>query len=193
MAGQLSFAGFDSEQANDRLFLAVFPPPEVAQQITLLRQNYCQKLNLRGNVVSSERLHVTLHHLGDYAGLPPAIITGAKQAATSLMHAPIELTFNRLTRFAANQHKPMLVLCGDDSEMAALHTFRQQLSQALVKAGLGKQLIKTFTPHITLLYGAAEFSEQMIEPIRWTAHEFVLVHSLLRQTKHIPLASWPLQ
>jgi 2'-5' RNA ligase len=31
-----------------------------------------------------------------------------------------------------------------------------------------------------------------VEPIRWTVREFVLVHSLLGQTRHVPLARWSL-
>jgi 2'-5' RNA ligase len=33
---------------------------------------------------------------------------------------------------------------------------------------------------------------EKVAPIAWRAREFVLVHSLLGQTRHIPLARWPL-
>ena len=48
------------------------------------------------------------------------------------------------------------------------------------------------TPHVTLLYDDVLVEERAVEPIRWTVREFVLVHSLLGQTRHVPLARWPL-
>jgi len=45
---------------------------------------------------------------------------------------------------------------------------------------------------VTLLYDDVLVQERAVEPIRWTVSEFVLVHSLLGQTRHIPLARWSL-
>jgi len=61
---------------------------------------------------------------------------------------------------------------------------------ALAKAGVGA---RQSTPHLTLLYDARRVDEQPIDPIRWTVREFVLVHSLLGQTRYIPLGKWPLR
>jgi RNA 2',3'-cyclic 3'-phosphodiesterase len=52
--------------------------------------------------------------------------------------------------------------------------------------------VKPYTPHMTLLYDSAGVAEHAIEPVSWRATEFRLVHSLLGQTKHISLGSWPL-
>ena len=45
---------------------------------------------------------------------------------------------------------------------------------------------------MTLLRDVVEIAAQTIEPITWTAREFVLVHSLIGQTRHIPLGRWAL-
>lgn len=50
-----------------------------------------------------------------------------------------------------------------------------------------------YTPHISLLYDDQCMAEQAVETIGWTVREFVLVHSLLGQGQHVPLAHWPLQ
>jgi 2'-5' RNA ligase len=50
-----------------------------------------------------------------------------------------------------------------------------------------------FTPHVTLLYDGMSVAEQPVDPISWTVGEFVLVHSLLGQTRHIILDRWPLR
>jgi len=46
---------------------------------------------------------------------------------------------------------------------------------------------------VTLLYDDCSVAEQAVETICWTAREFVLVHSLIGQTLHVPLARWPLR
>lgn len=61
-----------------------------------------------------------------------------------------------------------------------------------MKAGLAKQVEKTFTPHTTLLYDGQRIESQAIDPVGWTAREFVLVHSELKKTRHNILARWPL-
>ena len=37
-----------------------------------------------------------------------------------------------------------------------------------------------------------EYLARRIEPIGWTAHEFVLVRSLLGRGTHVPVMRWPL-
>ncbi len=190
--GQLAFDIFGSAERTDRLFLALFPPPDIAQRIIAVRQSFCESQSLRGSHVSADRLHLTLCHLGDHAGVPPHIVPEVTQAAKKFSCAPFPIRLNRLTRFASNYAKPMLVLCGDDNDLQALRNMHQQLGQALARAGLGKYVDKQFTPHITLSYGVAEFAEQSVDPIEWTVTEFSLVHSLLGKTQHKHLNQWSL-
>ena len=77
--------------------------------------------------------------------------------------------------------------------MHKLRAFQQTLTEALQKVGLAEHTKGTFTPHITLLYDNKALPAIAIEPIAWMAGEFVLVHSLIGQTVHIRLGSWPLR
>ena len=43
-----------------------------------------------------------------------------------------------------------------------------------------------------MLYDDRLVAWQAVEPVRWTVREFVLMHSLLGQHRHVPLARWPL-
>ena len=52
---------------------------------------------------------------------------------------------------------------------------------------------RAFTPHVTPGYNDRFKVEQIIYPITWTVNEFVLVRSLLGQTRHIELARWKLR
>jgi 2'-5' RNA ligase len=68
--------------------------------------------------------------------------------------------------------------------------FQQALRTELARAGVRHKSGPQFTPHVTLLRDKTRVPEHRIEPICWTAREFVLVHSLLGRTQHIPLGRW---
>jgi 2'-5' RNA ligase len=44
-----------------------------------------------------------------------------------------------------------------------------------------------------MLYDGRLVAGQPVEPIRWVVREFVLVHSLLGQTRHEVLGRWALR
>jgi hypothetical protein len=53
---------------TDRLFFALFPSEEAIPQIVKTSQQLRDVHGLTGKSLSNDRLHVTLHHVGDYAG-----------------------------------------------------------------------------------------------------------------------------
>lgn len=71
--------------------------------------------------------------------------------------------------------------------------FQQALGLEMMNAGLGRWANLQYTPHVTLPYDDRCVAEQVVETIDWTANEFVLVHSLIGQNRHVPLARWPLR
>jgi 2'-5' RNA ligase len=145
---------------------------------------------LKGRSIGVSRLHVTLSYLGDYIGVPEDIVAAAIKAAASVRAAPFDVTFDRAMSFHGRPRNRPLVLLGDDG-VAALTTFQQTLDRALQKAGLAVAN-SHYTPHVTLLYDNRFVPPGTIEPIRWTVSEFVLMHSLLGRTRHVPLARWSL-
>ena len=46
---------------------------------------------------------------------------------------------------------------------------------------------------VTLLFDVREVTQRPIDPLGWTVNVFVLVHSLIGQSKHIVLGRWPLR
>ena len=75
---------------------------------------------------------------------------------------------------------------------AALRDFHARLGQSLRRAGLAQWTRASFEPHVTLAYDALVLPPQPVPAIGWRASEFVLVHSLLGRTVHMPLARWAL-
>lgn len=116
----------------------------------------------------------------------------ASKAAAEVKASPFTVTFDRAASFSSSPRNRPFVLRGD-SGLADLMTFQQSLGMAMTRAGLGRWAKPAYTPHVTLLYDDRAVAEQRVEPISWTAGEFVLVRSLIGQTLHVPLARWPLR
>jgi 2'-5' RNA ligase len=193
MTGQLSLPGLDPSQPPlDRLFFAIFPAVDAATCMMRLAQRQRDEHRLKCKPLDADRFHITLHHLGDYDGLPRGIVAAARDAAASVAMPPFGITFDRVVSFRGRPGNRPFVLCGSDG-VAALMAFQQSLGMAMGKAGLGHKAEWHFTPHATLLYDDCLVTEQVVETIGWTVHEFVLVHSLLGRGLHVPLARWPLR
>lgn len=189
---QLTLGGMQAVQPTDRLFFAIFPEPDVAAAIGRLAQDLCRERALRRKPLAAERLHVTLHHLGDYAGLPQAVVTSACEVAKRVEGGAFDVGFDSVSSFSGRSHNRPVVLCGS-SGLQAVRAFQRELGECMVAVGLGRFCERKFTPHVTLLYDDHLFEAQFIEPIVWTVHEFRLVHSLLGRGEHRVLGRWLLR
>lgn len=192
MAQQFDPAGFVlPPKPTDRLFFAIFPSADAAARIEQLALHQRRKHGLKGKPLATGRLHVTLHYLGDYAGLPQGMVAAACEAAATVVASPFQVTFDRAMSFTRPSNRPFVLRGGEG--LAALITFQQTLRTALENAGLdGGKTNTPYTPHMTLLYDDHGVTEQSIDAITWTVHEFVLVRSLIGKAQHLPLARWPL-
>jgi 2'-5' RNA ligase len=186
----MALGGLDLPRATDRLFFAVFPDAVTAARIVDIAQALRDSLGLRGKPLRADRLHVTLHHLGDYAGLPQDVLAMAREAAAGVEAPGFEVGFDRASSFNGKPRNHPFVLLGDTG-VAALRKLQSALGRSLAGAGLGRLLGSEFTPHVTLLYDDRVITSQAIDPIAWRVNEFVLVHSLLGQGERRILGRWP--
>lgn len=184
--------GFDAEPVpTDRLFFAIFPDADAAKRIEQVALHLRREHGLKTKPHAIERFHISLHHIGDFVGLPRDILAMAGEAAHgAAVRRPFEIVFDRAMSFVGRPGHHPFVLHGGDG-VAAITTFHQALGAAMEKAGF-KLRKSHYTPHLTLLYGDRHIAEQVVEPVAWTAHEFVLVRSLLGRTQYVPIARWKL-
>jgi RNA 2',3'-cyclic 3'-phosphodiesterase len=177
------------EEPKNSLFFVIFPDAETAGRIAKLALHLRECHGLMGKILETERFHVSVLNLGEYAGLPVSIINKACEAAASMTVPPFELVFDCAKSFHGQKGNPF-VMRGTEEASAAFTEFRQTLKQKLAMA-----LIKTSsTPlHLTLLYDKKIITEEPIEAIRWTAQEFGLVYSEYGKTRYIPQGSWALR
>lgn len=188
---QAGFEGFAPPVPTDRLFFALFPDDATAVRIAALAASQCERQGLHGKPLRSDRLHVTLFHLGDWAGVPEDVVSAASRAASALGEISFDVAFDTVASFNARRaQNPFVLKAASGNE--ALRGFHANLARGLRQAGLAQWTRGNFEPHVTLAYDRQLVPPQPVESIAWRAREVVLVHSLLGQTRHIRLASWNL-
>jgi len=135
-----------------------------------------------------ERLHVSLHHLGDFKHLPSGILHAARRAGEAVSAGPFEIVLHAMgTLGDARSRRRPLVLLAESEPLRLLH---RHLAAAVRRNGL--KAAERFTPHMTLSYGRQAFTARPIVPIRFVAEAFCLVHSELGLGRYRVLERWPL-
>lgn len=175
-----------------RLFFAVRPDAAAASAAAALADALRARHGLTGRPLARERLHVTLHFLGDHAELPPELVDGARAAGRGVETAPFEVVFDRAESFGRGRRGGPLVLTGSAGN-PRLCRFREELGAAMTTAGIGQDTRRDFRPHLTLLYDERPVAPQAVAPIRWAVQELLLVHSLVGRSRHTVLDRWPLR
>ncbi len=128
--------------------------------------------------------------------MPEQLVTAAREAGDSICLPQFDVAFDCAGSFGGHggRDKRPFVLWSTD-EVDLLMLFHRALAKAMAQAGLSRCIASQFTPHITLLYDGRIAAKRAIEPVRFRAHEFVLVDSLIReglQGRHVVIARWPL-
>ena len=188
MEQQLSF--LDRDRTRHNVYLAALPDAPMAACAEEIAGNMRRHFGLTAKPISPERLHVSLLAVGDFSGsCPPSVIDAAMRAAGTVSMAPFRVEFNRFASFSGGLGKRALVLTGGEDGAAGFVTLRQTLSQAMMKAGLRLPRQSGGSPHMTLMYDD-RVCDCPIEPIGWTVSRFVLVDSLVSQSRHVHLGQW---
>ena len=195
MPEQLWLPGLEAPPLpTDGLFFAIYPDANTAAGIAKFAQQFCEdtrvRSGVRGKPIAANRLHVTLRHLGNFAGgLPADLVEGARRAAASISMAPFTVEFDALASFAKKPRLGPAVLVGEHG-VHGLQALHDALEAGLQDAGTEPDA--RFTPHVTLAYGLPWVERRAAEPACWNVREFALMHSLLGRSKHLVLARWPL-
>lgn len=179
--------------ARHGLFFAVYPDAATAEQLAALGRQLREHHKLAGRAFPPERLHITLHHLGNHATLEPGLVTAARRAADSVRAAPFALTLDRVASFAHKpRNRPLVAHPQADAGLDGLLALQQALGEALRREGLARWVHERYTPHLTLLYDDAAVQLRPIELVRFRVERFALMLSHLGKSRHEALASWPL-
>lgn len=191
-AGAQFSLGFDAPAARESLFFALLPDAQTAQAVHHLGQQICHGHGLHGRALPPERLHVTLHYLGEYAGIPPRLLQQACAAGQALAAAPFALAFDQAATFDSRARSRPLVLRGD-GEPAPLPALRQALQQQLARHGVAPRADGAYLPHMTLAYVDQALAPQHVPALHWQATSLSLIRSVQGQGRYLHEARWPLR
>ena len=151
------------------------------RRIGAITQQLRDKYALTGKPLA-ERLHVSLHGIGEFPSFPNEIAARAIEAAASVAMAPFEVAFDRAMSFSGKAGQlPLVLLGGGTAGVAAL---QQALGGALARRDSPRgNPRRTSRCSMTRVVSTSSRST----PIGWTVREFVLVHSLLGRA-HVQIA-----
>jgi len=174
------------------LFFALVLRASDQRTLTAFAYQHRRREGLTGTPTPGHRFHLSLHAIGGYSELPDRVTRACAEAASSVDASAFAVAFDRTMTFQIRQPVNPFVLCAGDG-MMALESLHRRLGQALWRVGLGLHVSRRFTPHITLLYDRRCAPERPIAPLIFRFDSFVLIHSLIRPSKHVHVARWPLR
>ncbi len=178
-----------------KLFFALFPDPATAAVIARRIKSTCAKYGFSGHPITVDRLHVTLHHIGDYEDqLPVDLVDSLERVAATLAAAPFDVTFDQALSFAGHagnprKKHPYVITARDQPQLRAFHGV---LGDAISAGMPNAKASRSFTPHLTLVWDEKIIPEHPVRPIRWTAREFALVKSFVGRSRYEILNRWAL-
>jgi RNA 2',3'-cyclic 3'-phosphodiesterase len=175
-----------------RLFFALMPDATAVDAIATTAASLQRTQGLRGNPIQRERYHATLHFLGDTRGdLPQSRVDEARRVADRVQADCCEVLLDSAVSFGRGGERPSPCVLKRAEAGVELAGLWKALHGLLRASSLSRELEHAFVPHVTWLYSRDLLAEQPITPIRWTAREFVLVHSIV-QGDYAFLGRWPL-
>lgn len=153
--------------ATVRLFLALWPDAPVREALAAHRQQW--QWPPAASLVAPERLHLTLHFIGDVE----AARVQALQRALAVRFAPFLLSLDG----ACARLWPGGIAVLELAAPEPLQRLHERLGQALRASGLPPEA-RTFRPHVTLARKAAGAHPGPAAPsMPWPVNAFALVRS----------------
>jgi 2'-5' RNA ligase len=157
--------------------------PEIAQ---------CREWIKRDNGIFAKgipikRFHISLCGIGKYIRIPSYVSFAVTRAAERIDLPSFEVVLYRAVTFPGfRPDRRPTVLLAESKELRELgNMLFGRLRQEGLKVG------ELVTPHMTLFYSARAIRPVDIEPIRFRADRFHLIHSERGLTKYNVLGSWP--
>jgi len=152
--------------ATRRLFLALWPDPAVRRLLRARRDAW--EWPRAATPVHADKLHMTLHFLGELPGGRVAELT----AGVAVPFTPFRLTLGQAKLWPHG-----IAVLEPDNEPDALLRLHTALSEALVRMGLAPEE-RNYRPHVTMARRAAHAIVPPSGPaIDWDVQGYALVES----------------
>lgn len=172
-------------EATRRLFLALWPEPELAGRLQAVSVEAFKVCG--GRQMRAKTLHLTLAFLGD---VPESRIPALIEAMGRIDGRSFQLTVDTLAYWKHNR----IVWGGCSEQPAALVQLVSDIRRQVVALGIPGGSA-AFSPHVTLLRKARPLGElPSLQAVEWPVHEWVLMESCRSPigSDYRRLAAWPL-
>jgi 2'-5' RNA ligase len=168
-------------RAKRPLYIVIKPPAPRAKEIWGLPQTWRRR--------PPELLHLTLLPLWDAADLPSEVTTRVCEMLSTVRASPFEVVFNRV------KGKGGSVELISSKPLPELKAFRELVADTLIKTyGVPLKIPGRLRPHITIDYRKSSPNVDLsIEPISWEVDDFLLIESVVGETRHIAHGRWQLR
>lgn len=161
---------FQRHGQKQRLFLALWPPPQVAQQLQAMTVTLHHECG--GRKIAQSNQHITVVFLG---AVDPARIADIERVMQSAAQESFELALDRIEY----RRRGGMLWARATQVPDALQGLVQRLRTALTALGFAAEA-RAFVPHITLLRDAGKPARLSVwADIRWLVRELTLVRSHL--------------
>lgn len=158
-------------------FFALLPDPTAAQEIHCRARDVQDAYGLQSRLIETHRLHLSLQHLGNHAGLPASCIDAARRAASRIDFPAFDLCLDRVLTFTGRGREtrpfPCVMTAASD---VSLHRLHKALGMVMRDCGLVVQSW-TFTPHVTMFYDETVIEGHAVEPIYLAVRDLWIVHT----------------
>ncbi|WP_139237301.1 2'-5' RNA ligase family protein [Polaromonas sp. YR568] len=179
----------------DNVFFALVPEGQAGAQAIDIQSSFLPQLGHKPYLVPESCLHVSLLDIGIKKNLVlrsfESTIAMAKEAADKFSAGSFEVGFDQALSFNAKAapKKAFVLQMGEGREQVL--ALCKKLKLCLAMAGVHSD-DKAAAPHMTLARAVQTIPLTEVSLVRWTATRLVLVHSVVGDTRHIHLQSWPL-
>lgn len=176
-----------TEPPKHRAFLALKPDDAAAGQAGELAVRLMRANGLAGKLLKPKNFHISLPLVWEGAEFPAKFAEMVSARVRVVRMPPFEIVLDMAMSF--RQPTRHALVLGTTRSVADIYALNRQLVMAMGSKVRGG----SFNPHMTLLYASRPVEKQPIEPVRWTAREFVLIHSFIGLGRHEIAARWPLR
>jgi RNA 2',3'-cyclic 3'-phosphodiesterase len=175
-------------------FFALQPDDKARLEMAVACERFRRSHRLIGTPIDTDDFHLTLIDMGRPERLQLSLENALFAAAESVSVHGFEVSLDSAVRLsAAKDGNFPFVLCADDASGAEAMKLRVAIAEAQRRFGLQVAGFSNYLPHVTLLRGnAIDAVQESMPPIRWRAHEFLLVRSFFGQSRHEVIGRWPL-
>ena len=177
-------------------FFALRVPEAVAARIADLASGLRLRHGLAGPSVEPVQLHLPLQALQPQPLRKGSWLSAGLRAAASVRGAPFEVRLDRVLTLPSGTTEAMLrsacALVGGDERESGVMRLRDALGEGMREARLKGARLGRYLPHVALVYDEAAVPQDAVEPISWTATEFVLIEQAHPGAPFIERGRWAL-